>query len=241
MLNSVDLNSSSNPLLISLASFLLALLGRAVRDFLQVCWVSWPRLCFGLSQITPGCPITTTSELSQKCVNGFDFPVSLPPSLLSSFRPAVVSEFARSVVPYFVECDKYSQLKKWLKIQKWGISQTFSICNLLIWLKLTVIVLILITTLFSYFTSFPQVVHLEICMRKSTDNYRVTSGMLSESWAPSLQRGGGCRLPAEMASVCGDWCHWSPYRDLQQGEEHVHPWSNSQTTGKQQMSWKSIL
>lgn len=65
--------------------------------------------------------------------------------------------------------------------------------------------------------------------------------MCSESRAPALQRGGGCRLPAEMAPACGDWCHWPPHRDLQQGEEHVHQWSNFQTTRKQQASWKSIL
>lgn len=78
-------------------------------------------------------------------------------------------------------------------------------------------------------------VHLEICMRKTMkDNYRVASGTFSESWAPSLQTEGGCRLVAEMAPAWGERCHWSPDRD-------VHQLNNSQSTGKQQASWKTIF
>lgn len=148
MLNSVDLNSSSNTLLISLASFLLAVAGRAGSDFLQLCRVSCRGALLwafsGYSRVA----LTTTSERSQKCVDEFDFTVPVPPSLLSSFRPPVVPGLARSVVLYFVECDKYtvSWRSDW-RFKGGEFLKHSAFCDLLIWLKLTMIVLIIITTL----------------------------------------------------------------------------------------------
>lgn len=55
MINSVDFSSSRNRV-VSLAPFLLAVLGRGGRDFLWVCRISCWQLCFGLLLITPGCP-----------------------------------------------------------------------------------------------------------------------------------------------------------------------------------------
>lgn len=65
--------------------------------------------------------------------------------------------------------------------------------------------------------------------------------MCPESWAPSLQRGVGCKLLAERAPACRLCCHWSPHRDLQQGEEPGHQSSTSQTIHNQQAARRGFL
>lgn len=65
--------------------------------------------------------------------------------------------------------------------------------------------------------------------------------MCPESWAPSLQRGVGCKLLAERAPSCRLCCHWSPHRDLQQGEEPRHQSSSSQTIHNQQAAQRGFL
>lgn len=135
-----------NLVLISLAPFLLAVWAEVERIFCGSAGSAGPGFALGCFWLLWGA-LSPHLQCSQERANGSYFPDSPPPFLLSSVRSPVLSESTRSVVLCFVEFNKYSQLKKWLQIERWGISQTFSICNLLIWVKLIVIVLILITAL----------------------------------------------------------------------------------------------
>lgn len=149
----------------------------------------------------------------------------LPPWLSSSL-PAFLCQIFRVYqicLLCFVEFDKYSQLKKWLEIERWGISQTFSIWNLLIWTKLRVIVLILILI-----TAFLFLHSLKQCI------YRYVWGSQQRTIIGWLLR---CALNCEHL-LCKEGCKegsclWGvlslvTYRDLQQGEEHGQPWVSYQ-------------